>query len=304
MGCKRLTYNDFATTLNVVHGNFEFSPKTCADGYRYGFQGQEKDDEIKGEGNSYDFGARMYDSRLGRWLTIDPLAGKYPNLSSYNFVANSPIIFVDPDGKIIIDSDGNEVNVKISYNKEYDSYSATFEFAKGTSGKVKRDFKKNGGRIISAMIQVENARNLVQMAIESKDKIHYNLTDEDNVTLERTTQKDGKTNVKLNGEMGSAVPYTLSVYNPNGVIVKNVFERFEVNVHLGSIRTMKEYDGKNLTIDERIAITGSHETYHATADAEYIKEDNDEMPRDSERHKGAYDAGEKTENEILDKKKK
>jgi RHS repeat-associated protein len=72
------------------------------DGYRYGFNGMEKDDEVKGSGNSYDFGARMYDSRIGRWLSIDPLEAKYPNLSPYNFVADNPILFVDPDGKKII----------------------------------------------------------------------------------------------------------------------------------------------------------------------------------------------------------
>ncbi len=43
--------------------------------YRYGFNGKEKDDEVKGEGNSLDFGARMYDSRLGRFLSIDKYAG-------------------------------------------------------------------------------------------------------------------------------------------------------------------------------------------------------------------------------------
>jgi len=70
--------------------------------YRYGFQGQEKDDEVKGTGNSYDFGARIYDSRIGRWLSSDPLESKYPSLSSYNFVANTPLMAIDPDGKRII----------------------------------------------------------------------------------------------------------------------------------------------------------------------------------------------------------
>jgi RHS repeat-associated protein len=82
-----------------------------SDFYRRGFNGMEKDDEVKGVGNSYDFGARMYDSRLGRWLTIDPLASKYPSLSPYNFVGNSPVVFVDPDGeKIIIYYDSGEKN--------------------------------------------------------------------------------------------------------------------------------------------------------------------------------------------------
>ena len=42
--------------------------------YRYGFNGMEKDDEIEGEGNSYDFGARTYDPRIGRFKRIDPFA--------------------------------------------------------------------------------------------------------------------------------------------------------------------------------------------------------------------------------------
>ncbi len=67
----------------------------------FGFNGMEKDDEIKGSGNSYDYGARIYDSRVGRWLSRDPLEKKYPSLTPYNFVANSPIFLIDPDGKEI-----------------------------------------------------------------------------------------------------------------------------------------------------------------------------------------------------------
>jgi RHS repeat-associated protein len=68
-------------------------------GARFGFGSKEKDNEIKGEGNSYDFGARIYDPRLGKWLSLDPLMEKYPALSPYNFCANNPIIFIDVDGK-------------------------------------------------------------------------------------------------------------------------------------------------------------------------------------------------------------
>ena len=68
-------------------------------GYRFGFNGQEKIDEIAGSGSRLDFGARIHDARLGKWLSIDPLQGKYPSLSTYNFVANNPIFFIDPDGK-------------------------------------------------------------------------------------------------------------------------------------------------------------------------------------------------------------
>ncbi|MCQ2144237.1 MAG: hypothetical protein MJY72_00680 [Bacteroidales bacterium] len=45
-----------------------------------------------------DFGARQYDSFLGRWTTLDPLAEKYPGISPYSYCAGNPINFVDPDG--------------------------------------------------------------------------------------------------------------------------------------------------------------------------------------------------------------
>jgi len=67
--------------------------------YRYGFNGMEKDDEIKGDGNSLDFGARIYDPRVGRWLSLDPAADEYPSLSPYNYVSNSPLVMIDPDGR-------------------------------------------------------------------------------------------------------------------------------------------------------------------------------------------------------------
>lgn len=64
--------------------------------YSYGFQGQERDDEEKGAGNSYTTEYREYDSRLGKWLTIDPLIK--PSESPYSAYANNPIWFIDPMG--------------------------------------------------------------------------------------------------------------------------------------------------------------------------------------------------------------
>jgi RHS repeat-associated protein len=65
--------------------------------YRYGFQGQEKDDEVSGEGNSYDFGARMYNSRVSRFFGMDPVIQSHQ--SPYLYAANNPIYYVDLDGK-------------------------------------------------------------------------------------------------------------------------------------------------------------------------------------------------------------
>jgi len=66
--------------------------------YKYGFNGKENDDELKGEGNMQDYGMRTYDPRMGRFLSVDPLAQKYPFYAPYQFAGNSPIVAIDLDG--------------------------------------------------------------------------------------------------------------------------------------------------------------------------------------------------------------
>ncbi len=69
-----------------------------SDEYRYGFQGQEKDDEIKGEGNSLNYTFRMHDPRIGRFFAVDPLFKEYPELSPFQFASNSPIDMIEIEG--------------------------------------------------------------------------------------------------------------------------------------------------------------------------------------------------------------
>jgi len=66
--------------------------------YRYGFNGKENDNEVKGSGNQQDYGFRIYDPRLGRFLSVDPLSGSYPWNSVYAYAENDPISFNDLDG--------------------------------------------------------------------------------------------------------------------------------------------------------------------------------------------------------------
>ena len=66
--------------------------------YRYGFNGKENDNEIKGEGNQQDYGMRIYDTRLGRFLSVDPITQEYPELTPYQFASNRPIDGIDLDG--------------------------------------------------------------------------------------------------------------------------------------------------------------------------------------------------------------
>ena len=66
--------------------------------YRYGFQRQEMDNEIKGRGNSLNYKYRMHDPRIGRFFSVDPLAKKYPWNSSYAFSENRVIDGVELEG--------------------------------------------------------------------------------------------------------------------------------------------------------------------------------------------------------------
>jgi RHS repeat-associated protein len=66
--------------------------------YRYGFQGQEKDDELKGKGNSLNYTFRMHDPRIGRFFAVDPLTAKYPYYSPYQFSGNRVIDMIELEG--------------------------------------------------------------------------------------------------------------------------------------------------------------------------------------------------------------
>jgi RHS repeat-associated protein len=78
--------------LNNRHGSVD------SDAYRYGFQGQERDDEVKGEGNSYNYTFRMHDPRLGRFFATDPLEAWFPHNSPYAFSENRMIDGVELEG--------------------------------------------------------------------------------------------------------------------------------------------------------------------------------------------------------------
>ncbi len=79
------------------------------DEYRYGFQNQEMDDEIKGEGNSVNFKYRLYDPRIGRFFAVDPLDWKYVYWSPYAFSGNQVISSKEIEGL--------EVDMNLNYGE-------------------------------------------------------------------------------------------------------------------------------------------------------------------------------------------
>ena len=70
-----VTANDYAPFGMNLQGR-KFSGANSS--YRYGFNGKENDKEVKGDGNQQDYGFRIYDPRLGKFLSVDPITKKYP----------------------------------------------------------------------------------------------------------------------------------------------------------------------------------------------------------------------------------
>ncbi len=121
--------------------------------YKYGLNGKEKDNEINVDGGDYDFGARIYDSRLGRWLSLDPLLIIYSGFSPYNFCFNNPLIFIDPDGKQVtfMDKDSRKAYNKLKSAYKKMSNNKSFSETERTAAKAQYD----------NMIRIEKAENLI-----------------------------------------------------------------------------------------------------------------------------------------------
>ena len=117
---------------SISPSGFQLNPSL-----RFTFNGMEKDDEVKGVGNSYTTLFRAYDPRLGRWLSLDPKSVETPWQSPYAGMDNNPIRFNDPLGDKVRnkhESDRNTSKNKMDVaEKNLNSYSGN---------KSSKEFKK------------------------------------------------------------------------------------------------------------------------------------------------------------------
>src|SRR5690606_30033954 len=85
--------------------------------YRYGFNGKEEDSNGEWGGqNHYDYGFRIYNPSIAKFLSVDPLSPGYPWYTPYQFAGNTPIAAIDLDGleeHIIINEAGKQTGTQI-----------------------------------------------------------------------------------------------------------------------------------------------------------------------------------------------
>jgi RHS repeat-associated protein len=104
--------------------------------YRFGYNGMEKDPEMKGDGNSYTTEFRQYDPRLGRWMSLDPLMMMFPNLSPYCAFDNNPVLFTDPFGLEATNPDGGDDPLGKQVSKALKGVNIAVDKAINSMGKV------------------------------------------------------------------------------------------------------------------------------------------------------------------------
>ena len=123
----------YSTNISSAQDYYPFGPlqpgrNYNAGDYRFGFNGKEIDGEVNGAGNIYDYGARIYNPRLGKFLSIDPISRNYPWYTPYQFAGNTPIQAIDLDGledtyymDVFVHPDGEKMAMFTYYEEDTES---------------------------------------------------------------------------------------------------------------------------------------------------------------------------------------
>jgi len=190
-----ITANDYYSFGSVMIGR-EFVGDTV-DKYRFGFNGKEKTDETYGEGNEMDFGARIYDGRLGRWLSTDPLQKKIPGLSPYNFAINRPIVIVDVDGR--------DVHQSAEFANGKSTKAALPMF---TSTSIGKDFLLQFAKI--NQLPPQKGTLNVDLGTQTDGKLSNH-----NIRFNTEASNPGETSLKIKNKEGKFVDYKSQIFDEN-----------------------------------------------------------------------------------------
>jgi RHS repeat-associated protein len=208
--------------------------KNNAKNYRFGFQGQEGDDQIQGDGNSVNYSFRMHDPRLGRFFAVDPLCAKYPWNSSYAFSENKLIAYIELEGKESLTHIGPpEMNVILMIKSSAeiaDKWCSANNQILGSYTILTVNSIQEGYQVLNSFVGSEKITNLIisshggfgttTRANGSVDKWNYISIDEQDKTSPMTTSSDFPDDYsKEQSEQVDALQETMGLLREEGTLV-------------------------------------------------------------------------------------
>ncbi len=207
----------------------------------YKFNGNEKDEET-GYNN---YGARYYYDWASIWLSVDPMSDKYPHLTSYNYCANNPVKYIDPNGKDIVDAQGRSMY---------------------QNGKRTEHATNDAQRIGNAMMQTKTGTEQFNKLVDSKAKIQLQISQEIKIK-----ESENGMNIEYTfGEMQDAIglekegDYFLT--SAKIVIFEGSINKFiEDAIYSGSYKN-DEIMTSTINNNQIIGAVGAHEVEHTTSE--------------------------------------
>ena len=154
--------NDYYPFGSLQPGRTYNEPNTGR--YRYGFNGKETDNDVKGEGNQVDYGARIYDPRVGRFYSVDPLIHQYAYYSPYLFAGNSPILNLDVDG---MSSNPSQPNTSSNPNDLHARAAAMIKSLESQRRRIQRDIK-TAEKVLGAVNKLEKDLKQTQAELNAQ----------------------------------------------------------------------------------------------------------------------------------------
>ena len=202
--------------------------------YRYGYQGSERDDELKGDGNSYTTFYRALDVRLGRWMSLDPKMAQTPWESPYASMGNNPIFSNDVFGDKII--------------------GLSKRSATRTKDIIKKTFSKDEHKEFRGLIKIgEDGKTFEKISQEAFDKATKNFSEDEKALANGYLQaiNDDKKHrvgvLKRDEKIGSYIP-SLKTNIPNIGLLSSNNTGSDIDNNTGGGYNTKINENEDLTV--------------------------------------------------------
>jgi RHS repeat-associated protein len=252
-----LGYDDFDPFGNVLTGR---SSNFATPNDDNKFTGHERDTE---GGINLDYMlARLYDSEIGKFYSNDPKHYLYSSLSPYAYVANNPLIAIDPDGM--------QIQVIGSDKSVYTYQDNTFVDKDGNEYKGDDKFLNSILTSLNNLMEMDGISDMIKELTDSKDFIHTIQLGNKNEATPRS--KPERWDADLKGKkVGSFVFITQETLNGNHTIEDNLPTTIETTV---AHELSHSSDFQNGRMKGELTIGGTVGTVNSKTEISAVKVEN------------------------------